>query len=183
MKRETFNVTLANGTQVPFEEFEKWSFHKQWMNIDHPIRKVKWGIEHSQKMSAIVTAQFADGKRPKPGHFGAANGQSLAVITPSGEYPSIGAAARAYAVDGAVLRKWIQQSPSQFCYANPLSEEEYRRLHPGKRAVRTPDGIFETINSAARHFGVSPRTMKTWIRTMRKDQFSYVETQSAVTSS
>lgn len=174
MKRETFNVTLANGTQVPFEEFETWSFHKQWMNTDHPIRNVKWGVDHSQKMSAIVKAQYASGERPKPGQYGAANGQSLAVITPLGEYSTLKAAALAYRVEGSIIKEWIRLLPSEFRYANTVSEEERRRLRPGKRAVRTSDGMFKTINSAARHFGVSPRTMKTWIRTMRKDQFSYV---------
>lgn len=173
MTRETFNVTLANGTQVPFEEFEKWSRHKQWMHTDHPIRMVKWGLDHSKKMSSIVKAQYVAGERPKPGHYGAANGQARAVITPQGHYPTLKAAAEAHGITTQLLRELITLRPAEYRFANELTEEERCRLQPGKRAVMTPAGKFESINSAARHYSVSPRTMKTWIRTMRKDDFKY----------
>ena len=174
MTRETFNVTLANGTQVPFEEFEKWSPHKQRMHTDHPIRQVKWGLDHSQKMSGIVKAQYAAGERPKPGHYGAANGQARAVITPQGHYPTLKAAADAHGITTQLLRELIALRPAEFCFADGLTEEDRRRLRPGKRAVITPAGKFESINRAARYFLVSPRTMKTWIRTLRADEFKYI---------
>jgi len=174
MKREPINVTLANGTQVPFDEFEKWTGHKQRMHIDHPIRQVKWGMDHSEKMSKIGKAQFAAGMRPKPGHYGAANGQARAVCTPQGEYPTLKAAAAAYQLKVDVMRKWMETRPKEFRFVKELSQDERRRLFPGKRSVITPAGTFETIYSAARYYRVSPRTMKTWIRTMRKDEFLYV---------
>lgn len=174
MTRETFNVNLANGTQVPFEEFEKWSAHKQRMHIDHPIRQVKWDLSHSEKMSSIVKAQFATGSRPKPGNYGAANGQARAVITPQGEYATLKEAATAYQIQVNVLRKWMKARPEEFRFAKELSQNERQKLFPGKRSVITPAGLFESINSAARYYAVSPRTMKTWIRTMRKEEFKYV---------
>ena len=173
MTREMFNVTLANGTKVPFEEFEKWSAHKQRMHTDHPIRQVKWGLDHSQKMSSIVKAQYVAGERPKPGHYGAANGQARAVITPRGHYPTLKAAAEAHGISTQLLREFIALRPAQYRFAKDLTEEDQRRLRPGKRAVITPAGKFESINSAARYYSVSSRTMKTWIRTMRKDEFQY----------
>lgn len=174
MTRETFNVTLANGTKVPFEEFEKWSHHKQRMHTDHPIRQVKWGQRHSKKMSDIVKAQYAAGERPKPGHYGAANGQARAVITPLGHYPTLKAAAKAHCMTTQLLRELIQLKSAEYRFSDGLTKEELRRLRPGKRAVVTPAGKFESINSAARYYAVSPRTMKTWIRSMRKDEFKYV---------
>ena len=174
MTRETFNVTLANGTQVPFEEFEKWSAHKQRMHTDHPIRQVKWGVDHSQKMSSIVKAQYVTGERPKPGNYGAANGQSRAVITPEGHYPTLKAAAKANGITTQLLKELIVLRPAEYRYVNKLTDEERRRLRPGKRAVLTPAGKFESINCAARYYFVSSRTMKTWIRSMRKDEFKYV---------
>ncbi len=173
MTRETLNVTLANGTQVPFEEFEKWSAHKQRMHTDHPVRQVKYGLDHSLKMSRIGKAQFAAGMRPKPGHYGAANGQARAVITPQGHYPTLKAAAKAHCITTQLLKELIGLRPAEYHFANELTEEERRRLRPGKRAVMTPAGKFESINSAARYYSVSSRTMKTWIRTMRKDDFKY----------
>ena len=173
MKRETLYVTVSNGTKVPFEEFEKWSQHKQWMYTDHPIHKVNWGMNHSDKMSHIVKAQYQAGTRVDNWNYGKRNGQSMAVMTPAGEFETLKGATAFYRIDLATLKKWIETMPNEFYYKNPLSVEEIRKLRPGKRAVITPAGKFETINSAARYFSVSPRTMKTWIRTMRKDEFKY----------
>jgi hypothetical protein len=173
MKRETLYVTIFNGTQVPFEEFEKWSPHKQLMNRDHPIHHVKWGLNHQDKMSHIVKAQYQAGTRINNWNYGKRNGQSMAVMTPAGEFETLKSASAHYRVDASRLKDWIANQPNWFYYKNPLSIEEIRKLHPGKRAVITPAGKFETINSAARHFNVSARTMKTWIRTMRKDEFTY----------
>lgn len=175
MKRETFYVTVANGTKVPFEEFEKWSQHKQWMHTDHPIRKINWGLTHSDRMSQIVKAQYQAGTRINSWNYGKRNAQSIAVMTPVGEFETLKGATTFYRIDFATLKEWIATKPNEFYYKNPLSAEEIRKLRPGKRAVITPAGKFETINSAARHFSVSPRTMKTWIRTMRREEFKYAQ--------
>ena len=173
MKRETLYVIVSNGTKVPFEEFEKWSQHKQWMHTDHPIRKVNWGLNHSGKMSSIVKAQYQTGLRNNRWNYGRHNGQSMAVKTPAGEFETLKSAAAHYKVDAATLKSWIKHQPNAFSYLNPLSPEQLRKLRPGKRAVITPAGKFDTVNSAARHYGVSSRTINTWIRTMRKDEFKY----------
>jgi len=173
MKRESFYVMIANGTKVPFEEFEKWSQHKQKMHTDHPIRQVKWGLNHADKMSQIVKAQYQAGSRINNWNYGKCNGQSMAVMTPAGEFETLKGASAFYGIDLATLKGWIENKPSEFYYKNPLSAEEIRKLRPGKRAVITPAGKFETINSAARHYKISPRTMKTWIRTMRAEEFKY----------
>jgi hypothetical protein len=174
MKCESFYVTIANGTKVPFEEFEKWSQHKQRMHTDHPIRHVNWGLNHADKMSQIVKAQYQAGTRINNWNYGKRNGQSRAVMTPAGEFETLKKATAFYKVDIATIKSWIQGKPNDFYYINPLSEEEIRKLRPGKRAVITPAGKFDSIASAARHYGVGVRTIKTWIRTMRKDEFGYV---------
>ena len=173
MKRETFYITLANGAKVPFEEFEKWSQHKQSMYTDHPIRKVNWGLSHSDKMSSIVKAQYEAGSRNNRWNYGRHNGQSMAVKTPVGEFETLKSAAAHYKVDTATIKSWMKNQSNMFFYVNPLSPEQLRKIRPGKRAVITPAGKFDTINSAARHYGVSSRTNNTWIRTMRKDEFKY----------
>jgi hypothetical protein len=175
MKRETLYVTVANGTKVPFEEFERWSQHKQSMYTDHPIRKINWGLTHSEKMSSIVRAQYQAGTRCDNWNYGKRNGQSMAVMTPAGEFETLKGATTFYKIDLATLKEWIESKPNEFYYMNPLSAEQIRKLRPGKRAVITPAGKFETINSAARHYGVSPRTIKTWIRSMRKTEFKYIQ--------
>jgi hypothetical protein len=179
MERETLYVTVANGTKVPFEEFEKWSQHKQRMLTDHPIRQVKWGLNHSDKMSQIVKAHYASGTRINNWNYGKRNGQSRTVMTPAGEFETLKNAIAFYKVDLATLKAWIQTRPNDFYYINPLSEEEIRKLRPGKRAVITPAGKFDSIASTARHYQVGVRTIKTWIRTMRKAEFKYVEVKES----
>lgn len=52
-----------------------------------------------------------------------------------------------------------------------LSEETKRRIseskkgknHPRSKPVNTPDGVFESINAAAKHFGVSKTTITRWV--------------------
>ena len=65
-------------------------------------------------------------------------------------------------------------TPNDFFFVNPddvdANKVKVRRL----KAVSTPDGIFPSINSAARHFNVGARTIKTWVKKMRADEFKYV---------
>jgi hypothetical protein len=124
-------------------------------------------------MSSIVRAQYQSGTRINNWNYGKRNGQSIAVITPAGEFETLNNAATHYKVDVGTLKEWIETLPNEFYYKNPLSLDEISQLRPGKKAVITPAGKFETINSAARYFNVSPRTMKTWIRTMRTGEFKY----------
>ena len=149
MKRETLYVTISNGAKVPFEEFERWSQHKQRMHTDHPIRKINWGLTHSKKMSEIVKAQYQAGIRINNWNYGKCNGQSIAVMTPAGQFETLKSAATYYRVDTSILKGWITNQPNKFYYVNPLSAEEIRKLRPGKRAVITPAGKFETIWWAA----------------------------------
>ncbi|TXI12070.1 MAG: hypothetical protein E6Q68_04600 [Polynucleobacter sp.] len=175
MARETLYVTMANGTKVPFDEFSKWSNHKQRMMTDHPIRNIEWDVNHCDKMRRIVKEQYESGMRTRPGNWGASNGQSIAVITPQGQFQTLKAAAKSYDIDVATLKEWLVLCPQQFSYANPLSDEDRKKLQPGVRAVLTPAGRFESIAASARHYEVGVRTIKTWIRTMRKDEFKYIE--------
>ena len=168
-------VTLRNGNKVSWDDFARWSGHRQRMALDPPTYHVSWDPDHSEKMSRIVKKSYETGTRRLNWHFGAKNGQSRAVVTPAGEFGSIAEAARHYQVRGEVLRMWIRNPDKpEFRFVAEEDPEKRARLRPGARSVRTPDGIFPSINAAARHYGVSQRTIKTWIRGMRASEFSYV---------
>ena len=169
-------VTLRNGTEVSWDDFARWSSHRQRMALDPPTYHVSWEPEHCEKMSQIVKKSYEEGTRKLNWHFGARNGQSRAVVTPAGEFGSITEAARHYHVRGEMLRMWIRDpNKPDFRFAAEEDPEKRARLRPGLRPVRTPDGVFPSINAAARHYGVGQRTIKTWIRGMRATEFSYVE--------
>ena len=112
-------------------------------------------------------------------HYGAKNGQAKAVMTPDGEFPTRSAACSHYKVSRDKFRKWMRDMPKDFFFVNPddvdATKVKVRRL----KAVSTPDGIFPSINSAARHFNVGARTIKTWVRKMRADEFKYVVNSSS----
>lgn len=167
-------VTLLNGTKVSFEEFEKWTAHKQRMHLDHPTRYLQWGSEHSEKMRKIVSNQYAAGTRRIKKNCGAANGQAISITTPQGIFPTKAAVCKCYGIDATKLKKWMSDFPDQFYETNPISEAEEKMLRPGAIAVQTPDGVFNSINSAARHFGVGIRTINTWIRKLKTEEFKYV---------
>jgi hypothetical protein len=95
-------------------------------------------------------------------------------MTPDGEFPTRAAASLHYKVSSDKFRKWMRDMPKDFFFV--ISDDVDANKVKGQRlkAVSTPDGIFPSINSAARHFNVGARTIKTWVRKMRADEFKYV---------
>ena len=61
--------------------------------------------------------------------------------------------------------------PKDFFFVNPDDVGTPKSKSRNLKMVSTPDGIFPSINSAARHFNVGARTIKTWVRKMRADEF------------
>ena len=167
-------VKLFNGDEVSWDLFSRWSAHKQRMNLMPTSEGIDYGPSHCEKMRKSVKAQYESGVRPKPGNFGAANGQAKAIVTPDGMFPSVKEAAAHYKIDAKTIRLWILERSEEFFWANPRdTSAETLRRKKGGIAVNTPEGQFQTIKAAALHFNVSERTIKTWIRGMRKDEFSY----------
>jgi hypothetical protein len=95
-------------------------------------------------------------------------------MSPDGEFPTLSAACLHYKVSRDKLREWMRDMPKDFFFLNPDGGGETKVKGQRLKAVSTPDGIFPTINSAARHFNVGARTIKTWVRKMRADEFKYV---------
>ena len=168
-------VKLFNGAEIPWEIFARWSAHKQMMNLTPTSEDITYTPSHCEKMRNIVKAQYENGTRPKPGNFGASNGQAKAVITPAATFSTLREACDHYKVRSVTLRKWMAENPTEFYWANPREDDAVVTRRKKGVAVKTPDGIFKSIKAAARHFNVSERTIKTWVRGMRSDEFSYVE--------
>ena len=168
-------VKLFNGAEIPWEIFARWSAHKQMMNLTPTSEDITYTPSHCEKMRNIVKAQYENGTRPKPGNFGASNGQAKAVITPAGKFSSFQEASDHYQVSRLKMRQWMAERPAEFYWANPREDDAVVTRRKKGVAVKTPDGVFKSIKAAARHFNVGERTIKTWIRGMRSDEFSYVE--------
>ena len=166
-------VKLFNGTEVPWEIFARWSAHKQMMNLTPTSEGINYGPSHCEKMRKIVKAQYESGARPKPGNFGGSNGQAKPIVTPAGTFSSLREAVDHYKIRSEQMKVLMRERPTEFYWAAPKENDaEVIRRKKGV-AVNTPDGQFKSIKAAARHFNVSERTIKTWIRGMRADEFSY----------
>ncbi len=167
-------VKLFNGSEVSWDEFSGWSSHRQMMNLTPTSENISYGPDHCHKMREIVTRSYEEGTRRTNWNFGAKNGNSKAIKTPDGEFPSLSSACLHYKVSRVKLREWISALPNDFFFVNPDDVVTSKVICRNLKAVSTPEGIFPSINSAARHFNVGARTIKTWIRKMRADEFKYV---------
>jgi hypothetical protein len=176
MNKNNATVTLANGRQVIWDEFSMWTAHKQRMGLDPHAKKMSWGVSHSETMRQIVKESYENGTRKTNWNYGSKNGMSKAVMTPEGEFSSLKEAINHYKVSAEKMRTWIYKTRStEFYLLSRTTGSDRGILSSRAKAVMTPDGKFDSINATARHYGVGCRTIKTWIRSMRKDEFSYSE--------
>jgi|GEM_PF-2209207 hypothetical protein len=167
-------VKLFNGKEVSWDEFSRWSAHRQMMNLTPVSENITYGEDHCHKMREIVKRSYEDGTRRTNWNYGSKNGKSKAIMTPAGEFPCLKAACVYYKVSIQKLRTWIQEMPAKFYYTNPENANNSIRHNSRRKSVSTPVGIFSSIKAAARHFNVGERTIKTWIRKMRADEFKYI---------
>jgi hypothetical protein len=167
-------VKLFNGSEVSWDEFSGWSSHRQRMNLTPTSEHISYGPNHCYKMREIVTRSYQNGSRSTNWNYGAKNGKAKAVMSPDGEFPTLSAACLHYNVSGHKLRKWMLDMPKDFFFVHPDDVKAYQVKGRKLKSVSTPEGIFPSINSAARHFNVGVRTIKTWVRKMRADEFKYI---------
>lgn len=175
MNASNHMVTLANGTQVSWEEFSNWSPKKQNNAINPPAKVNRMSLEKCIEISKRQRIFFSKGD-PRPRRTGSVNKSSKSVTTPTGVFESIKATARAYGVTVEQVRKWIKKDkPKEFYFSNASHYSEKCLKIP--RAVLTPQGRFPSMASAALHFGVDYQTIKAWINGTGRHagEFHFVE--------
>ena len=161
MDATTHMVTLDNGRQIDWNEFSNWSSKKQNNSMNPPAKGNRMTEEKCAEIAKRQRNFYSNGD-PRPRRTGKENKSSKSVITPDGEFESINAVARHYAVSRQEVCKWIKKTKkSTFYFLIPAEKS----LLPSKkpRAVSTPQGRFPTMSAAAFHFGVDYQTIKAWI--------------------
>ena len=99
-------VKLANGKEVSWDEFSKWSERKQYMNIVNPNLGKKHSDDVRRKMSEIKKEKIANGELTfKKGDD---HPMSHPVSTPKGLFGSRQSAAQAYGVSLKRFSGWIK---------------------------------------------------------------------------
>jgi Helix-turn-helix domain len=167
-------VKLFNGKEVSWDEFSRWSAHRQMMNLTPVSENITYGVDHCHKMREIVKRSYQDGTRRANWNYGAKNGMSKAVMTPAGEFPCLTAACLYYKISITKLKEWMRNSPEEYFYTQTEVASGAKEYSRKGRVISTPEGVFPSIKAAARHFNVGERTIKTWIRRMRADEFKYI---------
>jgi hypothetical protein len=147
-------VKLANGTEVSWDEFSKWSSHKQFMNVVNPNLGFVHSEESRYKMSQSKREKIANGE------IFFVNGDehilSNPISTPKGVFKSKRSAAEAFGVSTKRIAGWIKNPNQQdFKYEDEsfkkyLKPQVIRKGSDNKnsRAVRTPIGEFPSVTSA-----------------------------------
>lgn len=161
MNTTSHMVSLANGKQVPWNEFSNWTSKKQNNAMNPPAKGNRMSLEKCIEISKNQRSFYSNGD-PRPRRTGKANMSSKSVMTPNGEFESINAVASHYAVSREEVCKWIKKTkPTEFYFSIPT--ENTTQISKQRRAVLTPQGRFPTMSAAAAHFGVDYQTVKAWI--------------------
>ena len=180
MEQRKSMVTLANGGQVSWEEFSKWSLIKQRANLEN-IRGNFSGSE-SEISRSIQRRKKANSEGKNWALSGGRQSYARKVGTPKGICQTITEAAKLYSVDGGTMRSWINGGKLGFNFLTPAKERSPSKsitggvagdANPRSRAVFTPKGRFPTLTGAAKAFGVSKDVMSGWIRKSKTDQFRF----------
>jgi transposase len=163
-------VSLANGQQVPWDEFSSWTASKQSASQRNLRENFDWRLKYSQKLSAIHHKKHEMGQANLVSSRGKDNASSRAVITPDGKFETLKTAAMHYGISTPTLSKWIRDDR----YVGFKFVEEKPKYSLTKPVVvNTPNGQFKSKAAAARHFGVTVGVIKTWLSNV--DGFSYAD--------
>ncbi len=173
-------VRLANGTEVTWDEFSKWTSHKQILSLNPPNKNRKWDESFGRKISESKRIAKENGVIYKLSK-GEDHVFSRRVKTPKGECVSIKEAASLYGVRGDTLRNWIKSGKDGFEFITPPSIRKEPHKKGGRsggengsaRSVITPQGKFESLKAASLHFCVSTGVMSNWIKNVKSKEFFY----------
>ncbi len=109
--------------------------------------------------------------KKKGGVSGALNNSSRPVITPYGIFCSIKDAAEKIGIStGAVAYRIKQSKNGEYRYAS-LSANRRSGVSPSKKKIITPEGIFESIADAARHYGITSEGIRYRIKSKFKSEY------------
>jgi hypothetical protein len=151
-------IKLANGTEVSWDEFSKWSTYKQ----NGSLSPTCIGLIH--KKSTIKKITETKRRNIDSGETnikkGGAHGRARCVVTPDGEFPTLKEAANYYNVKGEILRSWIKKNRTGFYY----KKEIHFTVRPKGpistnndfcTSIITPAGVFPSIRQVLINFKIS----------------------------
>lgn len=167
-------VKLANGKEVSWDEFSKWSGHKQYMNTINPNLGKQYSDVVRRNMSESKKEKIANGELTfKKGDD---HPKSHPVSTPKGLFGSRLSAAQAYGVSLKRFSGWIKNprfKDFKFIddsFRDSLIKQKKREGSEVRsaRAVITPLGRFDTVKSACAALEI---TLGTFYERLRDERY------------
>jgi hypothetical protein len=157
MERTNHFVVLGSRKKVSWVEFSSWNGNKQKHSLNPSMLGKFWNEEMRTALSNKLKEKYSNEKNAFERSL--RNGKSKKVMTPSGMFPSLNLCAEFFNVKKSKILSWIHdENNSDFYFINPIS-----KIRLSKRAVSTPEGRFETLTAAAKHYKVDQNTIKNWI--------------------
>ena len=172
-------VTLANGKKVDWDEFSKWSAHKQTMTIIPPNKGRKFNEEFKEKIRQARKNEMLNGTRKII--KGGEHPHSRIVSTPNGVFETIKEAGIFYKVRGSTIRGWIKNGKEGFAFSSPPPVRSVPTKKGGlsgsnngsARAVITPYGRFGTVKEAASFLEITAGMLSHLIKRSSNGEFRY----------
>jgi hypothetical protein len=107
----------------------------------------------------------------KGGLSGSSNRSARAVITPRGRFGTVKEATSFLGITAGMLSHLIKRSSNgEFRYESE-SKGFKVGINPNSQRIMTPSGEFDTIASAAKHFGISLEGMRYRAKSVHKPEF------------
>ena len=107
----------------------------------------------------------------KGGLSGSSNGSARAVITPRGRFDTVKEATSFLGITAGMLSYKIKNSSNgEFRYESE-SKGFKVGINPNSQRIMTPSGEFDTIASAAKHFGITAQSMRYRAKSIHQNEF------------
>ena len=107
----------------------------------------------------------------KGGLSGSSNGSARAVITPHGRFGTVKEAISFLGITAEMLySKIMNSSNGEFRYESE-SKGFKVGINPNSQRIMTPSGEFDTIASAAKHFGITAQSMRYRAKSIHQNEF------------
>ena len=113
----------------------------------------------------------------KGGLSGSSNGSARAVITPSGRFGTVKEAISFLGVTAGMLNYKIKSS-SNGEYRYEIEKVFKVGINPNSKRIMTPYGEFNSIASAAKHFGITVQAMRYRSQSLRMPEFYILDAPS-----
>lgn len=106
---------------------------------------------------------------------GGKHGMSRSIMTPIGEFETVGEAASHYEVTNRTILRYTEKYASRFYYTSPAKQGIRNIVSQNKRKVNTHVGVFESVASACAALGIERASLRYRIKSDGFPDYYYLD--------